>query len=358
MRDGLRYEARNIRDYLKRRGRLKGSLVRYVYRPLDVRWLYWEPDTKLLDEKRSEYLSHVFEGNLSIAAAPHHRREFDPPSLVRHLGSLHLYERGANLFPLFLKVESRELLSKSEADIHPNLTETAGCYLRALGIEPIILFHHVIGLLFAGKYGLQNGFALRQDWPRIPLPGRKKALLSSAGLGRRVAGLLDTESPVEGVTSGKIDPRLTSLGVIRKIGGGALEPGAGELDVTAGWGGSGAGGVCMPRRGRAVERSQPDEATRKSLGKKTFDVYLNETAYWENVPERVWKYTIGGYQVIKKWLSYREKAVLGRGLKIEEAEYVTEMVRRIAALILLEPELDANYEQVKADVWDWPTEEG
>ena len=45
-------------------------------------------------------------------------------------------------------------------------------------------------------------------------------------------------------------------------------------------------------------------------------------AYWKNVPARVWKYTLGGYQVLKKWLSYREKAILGRGLSIDEVAYV------------------------------------
>ena len=44
----------------------------------------------------------------------------------------------------------------------------------------------------------------------------------------------------------------------------------------------------------------------------------------------------------------------GRGLKMEEAEYVTEMVRRIAALVLLQPDLDHNYETVKAGSWAWP----
>lgn len=52
-------------------------------------------------------------------------------------------------------------------------------------------------------------------------------------------------------------------------------------------------------------------------------------------------------------VSYWEKALLGRDLKLEEARYVTEMVRRIAALILMQPELDANYERVKADTWKW-----
>jgi hypothetical protein len=57
---------------------------------------------------------------------------------------------------------------------------------------------------------------------------------------------------------------------------------------------------------------------------------------------------------VKKWLSYREKTMLGRGLKVEEAEYVTEMVRRIASLILLQGELDANYKRVKDNTWGWP----
>jgi hypothetical protein len=86
------------------------------------------------------------------------------------------------------------------------------------------------------------------------------------------------------------------------------------------------------------------------------EVYPNETAYWSNVPRCVWDYHIGGYQVIKKWLSYREKTILGRGLRVEEAEYVTEMARRIALLVLMQPDLDANYEAVKADTWPWPHE--
>ena len=61
--------------------------------------------------------------------------------------------------------------------------------------------------------------------------------------------------------------------------------------------------------------------------------------------------TLGGYQVIKKWLSYREKALLGRGLTKEEARHVTDMVRRIAALLLMGPALDANYAAVKRDAY-------
>jgi len=51
--------------------------------------------------------------------------------------------------------------------------------------------------------------------------------------------------------------------------------------------------------------------------------------------------------VIKKWLSYREQPLLGRGLTADEARYVTEIIRRIAAILLLGPELDENYRAVK-----------
>ncbi len=91
------------------------------------------------------------------------------------------------------------------------------------------------------------------------------------------------------------------------------------------------------------------------LGATTCDVYLNDRGFWKNVPIRVWEYTLGGYQVIKKWLSYREKELLGHGLSMDEARYVTEMARRIAALLLLGPALDANYEAVKAATYAWPS---
>ena len=42
-----------------------------------------------------------------------------------------------------------------------------------------------------------------------------------------------------------------------------------------------------------------------------FDIYLNDRAYWRNVPANVWGYKLGGYQVLKKWLSYRRARFWG-----------------------------------------------
>lgn len=90
------------------------------------------------------------------------------------------------------------------------------------------------------------------------------------------------------------------------------------------------------------------------LGPDTRDVYLSAGAYWKNVPARVWDFTIGGYQVLKKWLSYREQELLGRALRAEEAREATATTRRLAALILLAPALDGNYGRTKASAYAWP----
>lgn len=73
----------------------------------------------------------------------------------------------------------------------------------------------------------------------------------------------------------------------------------------------------MPGQGRAVERAPTREecAASPALGETIFDVCLNDRAFRRNAPADVWNYELGGYQVLKKWLSYRERSVLGRSLK-------------------------------------------
>ena len=99
----------------------------------------------------------------------------------------------------------------------------------------------------------------------------------------------------------------------------------------------------MPGKGRAVERAYtPTERTALShalpvLGETTFDVHLNGEAFWRNIPAAVWDYRLGGYQVLKKWLSYRERAILGRNLLPEEVQHFADTARRIGALLMMSP---------------------
>ena len=70
-----------------------------------------------------------------------------------------------------------------------------------------------------------------------------------------------------------------------------------------------------------------------TLGETTFDIYLNDRAYWKNVPAAVRNYKLGGYQVLKKWLSYRERGILGRRLTPEEVQHFTDTARQIVGLV-------------------------
>lgn len=57
---------------------------------------------------------------------------------------------------------------------------------------------------------------------------------------------------------------------------------------------------------------------------------------------------------MKKWLSYRELELLKRSLKTDEVREVTNMARRIAALLLLAPQLNENYQRIKEATYQWP----
>ena len=366
--DTARFSAKETRRYLVKRGFKPEKIVECCYRPFDSRWLYWESETKLLDEKRSEYFPHVSEENIWLAAVQQNRKNFDPPVVARKPCCRHVIERGANLFPAFLQLRTHDTQQ-------PNLSRAASRCLTDTGLRSTdaqVLFDHVIAILYSASYSRTNATALGQDWPRIPLPASNHTLLRSAELGRSLAALLDADLPIERVTVGKLRPELSMIATISRDGGGSLNPDAGDLDVTVGWGHRGKGGAVMPGKGKIVERDYtakereaiavgatalglPEKQVLTLLGNRTLDVHLNNIAYWRNIPVCVWEYTIGGYQVIKKWLSYREREILSRALKMDEARTVTDIARRIAAILLMEPELDANYEAVKKSTYSWKT---
>jgi hypothetical protein len=82
---------------------------------------------------------------------------------------------------------------------------------------------------------------------------------------------------------------------------------------------------------------------RDLLGEQVLDIHLNDHACWRGVPEAVWDYKIGGFQVLRKWPSYRDKRVIGRDLTVAEARAFTTIARRLTKHVLLGPKLDVNY---------------
>ncbi|MCD6595197.1 hypothetical protein J7L68_05945, partial [bacterium] len=51
-------------------------------------------------------------------------------------------------------------------------------------------------------------------------------------------------------------------------------------------------------------------------------VWINKEQYFENIPENVWDFYIGGYQVLDKWLKSRK----GRQLNYEDVQTFEKIV--------------------------------
>ena len=342
------FNARAIRDALLARGGPdEAGFIRFAYRPFDNRWLYWEADSGLLDRPRPDYRPHVFEGNWWVSAAQHLRKGADEPQacLTEHMGCLHLIERTALMFPAWLR--DHGLGSEVEGSRRVNLSVAAQRYLDRLGTNVEILFHHVLAVLHDPAYREANAGALKMEWPRIPLPGwpdggtdgAVEALAQSAARGRELAALFDSDAPVPGVTQTPLLPEIAAVAVPTTISGRNMA--SDDFEITAGWGHYGQGDTVMPGQGRAVERAfTPEERAAMgdalpALGETTFDIHLNDRAFWCNVPAAVWSYRLGGYRVLKKWLSYRERDVLDRELKPKEVWHFADAVRRIGAVLLI-----------------------
>ena len=343
-----RFDARAVRDtLLKRGGPNEAGFVRFAYRPFDNRWLYWEAETKLLDEKRADYWPHVFEGNLWIASSKREiQSEFTHGACTSELSSWKYGFWGIHLFPTWLRDDG--IINPNGDSRRPNVSIAAQHYLTALGATVEDLFHHVLAVLHDPAYREANAGALRMDWPRIPLPGWPKGeaegaadeLVRSAARGRQLAALLDPDTPVPGVTQAPFRPEMAVIAVPTTTHGGNMADE--DFAVTAGWGHFGKGDAVMPGQGQVVERPfTPEERsamaggydTLDPLGSTTLDVYLNDRAFWRNVPLPVWHYKLGGYQVLKKWLSYRERGVLGRGLRVEEVLHFADTARRVGGIL-------------------------
>ena len=346
MKSTARFDAPAVRDALLRRGGPDESgFIRFAYRPFDNRWLYWESDTKLLDEKRANYRPHVFDGNMWIEARTRDAKEdFSRGTLVSYLAGDFGNGR-SHFFPAWLRNDG--VGTDVEGPRRANLSVMVQRYLDRLGVGVEDLFHHVLAVLHDPAYREANAGALRMEWPRLPLPGwphgqakgAPEVLVQSAAHGRELAALLDPETPVPGVTCSPLRPDIAAIAVPTTIG--ARNMAGEDFAVTTGWGYYGPGHAVMPGQGRTVERAHtPAERTAMSdalpvLGDTTFDAYLNGEAFWRNIPAAVWGYRLGGYQVLKKWLSYREREILGRELIAEEVQHFTDTARRIRAILSL-----------------------
>ncbi|MCW5961949.1 MAG: N-6 DNA methylase [Pyrinomonadaceae bacterium] len=359
------------------------KIVKFSVRPFDIRFCFYSLVRPLWNRSRPNLLAQMNSKNWFLVSRFNSKANPDgnPICFSKGFFDKQMITRNPSAFPIYLFEKSKNenqdnLFGETETSIRANLSKKAREYLQKLDFTDVdageiatetgetldvasLIWFHALAIGYSSEYLAENEDGIRQDFPRIPLPAKREDLIRSALLGKRVADLLDTEKQVAGITAGKISEPLRIICVPAHIEG--LQFQDDDFRVTANWGYGGKNGIKMPGKGKTYERDYTQKELAafaadgdaaeimKCLGEKTFDVYLNETAFWRNVPERAWNYYIGGYQVLKKWLSYREYNLLGRALKLEEITEVTNMIRRISAILLLEPHLNENYRKIKAD---------
>jgi len=349
----------------------------FMARPFDRRYAYVERDHKLWVASQPRLVAAAQEPGawfLYALRTVESDRNGLPLYASGHIGDQHTLYYTAFLLPTRLPAEAPPaplddggLFDAPDAPAarpaRPNLSQISRDYLHGLGLDPDdqddadLVFLHILAFVNAPAYTAQHGDSLRQQYPRVLLPADEATLRASAARGARVKALLDDDSPQQR------DPLLDRLGNLRRTDGQAINPTTGDLAVNVTWGTLRRGAV-MPGAGR-TETSPWNDADRAAaaetgaslgglraddverlLGPEMVAVALNDHVRMERVPSKVWQAHIGGKHVVKKWLSYRTRPILGRDLTTHEARHLTRMTRQLAGLLLLAPALDDGYNQV------------
>jgi hypothetical protein len=376
-----------------------GNIRPYAFKPFDVRKCYYFPIPPLWNDPRVELARQCRDGNKYIVTRPGAVAEAEgvPFFLTAHLTDGDLMRGHAHCIPIRLYDENNRA--------YPNLSPAMLEYLDALGVRDAgdsgraadLVWHHVLAIGFSPAYLSVNSVALRYGWPRIPFPlpdesltakGACALLQQSATLGELLAAVLNPELNPKS----KFPPLKIAQSMDPFLSIASLDPEypwdfhpdhilSETIPLEGKWGyrksrgrredGEGVskdnGGTStnvMLGNGRLLRRNYTNwermeleklgadmglhaGAVYAALGNDTCDIFINDYSYWSNVPSGVWEYRIGGYPVLRKWLSYREYAILGRGLYDGEVAAFSRIVHQLTALRLLESGLDRNFAEIR-----------
>lgn len=277
------------------------------YRPFDTR-KYVSSDT-LVDWPRSE-ISDLMDGAEAIGIVcirrSENKRPYDYISLSRCPVSNHQVSMkdGSYLFPLWRK-NGREQIPNVSQNF---LTLVSSAISESASDDPFVgcnehqkfisIFYYIYGVLHSPKYRSRYADLLDKDFPRIPIPGSRKVFDALVKLGAELVAwhLLEHQD------------------AINIVAGSARFAGA-----TA-WFGTDFSLVKVAEKSRELADVQ---GTNDKVGK----VFINATSGFANVHQSIWQHTIGGYQVLHKWLDDRRKA--GRSLSQDD---ITHWLRVYTAL--------------------------
>lgn len=350
-----RYNPEQAWQKLKAGGHFrKDAIIPFLAFPFDRRFIYYVPSEKWLNEARPEFARNAADNEWLITVPEPRKASEAWPVFSTDMVNLHVHERGSVVFPR--ETRGDDLLLDRDANLpdatwrvlrdHFGLTgERRSGAARAFVGK---LFRVAFGALHAPSYQAEHKSALSADWAHVPIPRDQTLFDRLVTTGEQVTRLLnvarDAAEVVEEIVGAD---RARALGRLSRTDGKQVRPDDLTLTVTY-WGGG--KGRWKHRPFMAEELPSPDYGD--AWGGRTGDLYLNDDAYFANVPESVWNYQLGGYPVLKKWLGYRQ-ADRRRGEPLTDAErrWFRETIQRVAALLALGPTLDHLYHEATANAF-------
>ena len=253
----------------------KEKVIQIAYRPFDTRWTYYTGRSRgLLCYPRNEVMRHMIQtNNFAIATARSNKNpEVDHFYVVNTIMETKCAESStqSTLFPLYLTPSEQDLEQNRRVNYEPKLWNK----LQSLAKHPIHgvpnevqVFDYIYGVLNCTAYRETYAALLKIDFPRIRWPSTPDEFwnISAKGMTLRKLHLMESET---------IDIMTYPL--------------LGEGDIV-------------------VDNPYFEEGR----------LWINQTQYFDDVPEISWGFRIGGYQPAQKWLKDRK----GHKLMFEDVKH-------------------------------------
>jgi hypothetical protein len=291
------------RDFRKHPIR-KELIVDLLYRPFDTRRIYFE--TNVVFNMRIQVMRHMLAGrNLGLLTA----RSNKSPTPDHFFCSKLIAETKcgesttqSSFFPLFLFPSGRELSlgTGQQVNLSPDFLVAAKHIISGEGESAANaedIFHYVYAVFHSPGYRSRYAEFLKIDFPRLPLTGNLALFRELSRLGGDLVALHLLESP-------KLDTPITEfIGKTREV-------------TRIGW--------------------SDDTVWLDAPAIKKGAFQAPGSIGFRGVPEAVWNFHIGGYQVCQKWLKDRK----GRTLTDEDIAHYHKIVIALTETIRLMAEID------------------
>lgn len=280
-----------------------GKIQKCDYRPFDTRFIYF--DNIGLKRDRIKLNQHILnKKNISLSLKRQSKFDFSYSFVHSNICESCLFESAyANNseFPLYLYPETNEQQTIDQSNERtPNLNiESVNQIADKLGLTftnekettkgtfaPIDILDYIYAVLHSPTYREKYKEFLKIDFPRVPYPKDQDAFWKLVELGGEIRQIHLLESPV-------VDKPISKY------------PITGTNNV----------GKVQYKDGK---------------------VFINETQYFEDVPEVAWNFYIGGYQPAQKWLKDRKD----RELQFDDIRHYLKIIVALTETDRLMKEVD------------------